>query len=300
MVIRIIGAGAVGTSVAFKLKGVSDIGFIVDESRCERYSAGLKYNGEMLGVPLYTPDECSIKADLIILAVKNFQLAGAIEEIRPFVKEESIIMSLLNGLDAEEILVHEFGPEKVIYSFITDLSSNHDGLETNCFSDGGRIVFGEKNDLVTARVEMLANLFEKAGQRYTIAKNIMHEKWWKFMLNTCFNSLSAILEADYHAISNSPDFVRGVRVIAKEVQSVAKSSGVNITQDDIEDMIKHVTRITDHGKTSMLQDVLAHRDTENNYFAGAVSRLGRKNGIPTPICDFVSILVEAKRSVLYG
>ena len=55
--------------------------------------------------------------------------------------------------------------------------------------------------------------------------------------------------------------------------------------------------LQDHGKTSMLQDVQACRETENRYFAGAVSRLGKKYSIPTPISDFVAILLEAKRYV---
>lgn len=118
------------------------------------------------------------------------------------------------------------------------------------------------------------------------------------MLNTCFNTLSAILIADYAAISSNSDFIRAVRLEAREVQTVAKKEGVIITQDDIEEMIRRVTALQDHGKTSMLQDVLSHRETENRYFAGAVSRLGKKHSVETPISDFLSILLEAKRRVL--
>ena len=118
------------------------------------------------------------------------------------------------------------------------------------------------------------------------------------MLNTCFNTLSAILEADYAAISMNNDFIRAVRIVAKEVQSVAGKEGVNLSQNDVEEMIRRVTRLRDHGKTSMLQDVLAGRNTENRYFAGAVSRLGKKHGMETPVSDFISILLEAKRKCL--
>ena len=117
------------------------------------------------------------------------------------------------------------------------------------------------------------------------------------MLNTCFNTLSAILLADYSAIANNSDFIRCVRIVAKEVQSVALAEDVILTQDDIERAIAGIVKYSDHGKTSMLQDVLAHRKTENSYFAGAVSRLGKKHGIETPICDFIQILLEAKRNV---
>lgn len=297
MKVRIIGAGAVGAVVGLKLYKHADLAFIVDEERKERYSGGLAVNGEVIDFRFLTPSEADT-ADLLIFAVKNFSLEDAADEASPFVGENTVILSLLNGIEAEEKLSERFGAEKVLYGFITDLSSVHDGTETTCFSGGGNIVFSEKDNTRSARVEEIAALFDEAGQRYTIPENIMHEKWWKFMLNTCFNTLSAILIADYAAISSNSDFIRAVRLEAREVQTVAKKEGVIITQDDIEEMIRRVTALQDHGKTSMLQDVLSHRETENRYFAGAVSRLGKKHSVETPISDFLSILLEAKRRVL--
>ena len=294
MKVRIIGAGAVGAVVADKLVRVTDTAFIVDEDRKERYKEGLLINGERVAFNLILPSAAD-KADLLIFAVKNMQLEDAIEEARPFVYENTVVMSLLNGIDAEEKLEKAYGKEKVLYAFITDLSSVHNGIETTCFSGGGTIVYGEKDNTRTKGVMDIAALFDKAGQRYVIPDDILHEKWWKFMLNTCFNTLSAILEADYAAISENTDFIRAVRVIAREVQNVAKAEGIELKQEDTEEIIKRVTSLRDHGKTSMLQDVLAGRETENRYFAGAVSRLGRKHSIPTPISDFIAILLEAKR-----
>ena len=297
MKIRIIGAGAVGIAVGWKLKAHSDLAFIVDEERKERYGNGLIYNGEHVDFRFLTPDESDI-ADLVIFAVKNMQLDDAIKEARPFIGNKTVLMSLLNGIEAESVLASAFGEEKLLYAFITDLSSVHSSFETTCFSDGGRIVFAEKHNEKTERVKAIAKLFEEAGQRYTIAEDILHEKWWKFMLNTCFNTLSAILVADYAAISSNPDFIRAVRLVAREVQRVAAAEGIALTQDDIEKMIATVTALRDHGKTSMLQDLLSGRETENRYFAGAVSRLGKKHDISTPLADFVQILLEAKRRCL--
>ena len=297
MKIRIVGAGAVGTVVAWKLCRNADLAFIVDTERKERYRDGLVVNGERIMFRTLTPDEADT-ADLLIFAVKNFQLSDAADEAEPFVGENTVILPLLNGIEAEEELSARFGSEKVLYGFITDLSSVHEGIETTCFSDGGMIVFGEKDNARTERVERIAALFSEAGQRCQIPGDILHEKWWKFMLNTCFNTLSAILVADYAAISGNRDFIRAVRLVAREVQSVGRMEGITLTQDDIEEMISRVTALRDHGKTSMLQDVLSHRETENRYFAGAVSRLGRKHSVPTPVSDFIAILLEAKRSCL--
>lgn len=297
MVVRIVGAGAVGAVVAEKLSYAADTAFIIDEERAERYASGVMLNGKNLDIPFLTAADAR-PADLIIFAVKNFSLESAMEEAEPFAGPDTILMSLLNGIDAEEAIAGKFGSERVIYAFITDLSSVHSGLDTTCFSNGGNIVFGEKNGGMSARISVLKELFERAGQRYTIPRDILHEKWWKFMLNTCFNTLSAIIDADYAAISSSRDFIRAVRLVAREVQTVAAAEGTELTQEDVEEMIRRVTALRDHGRTSMLQDVEAGRATENRYFAGAVSRLGRKHSIPVPLCDFIQIMLEARRDVL--
>ncbi len=296
MNVRIIGAGAVGAVVAWKLYRHTDMAFIVDEERSRRYSDGLIVNGERIRFSLRTPSEADT-ADLLIFAVKNFQLEDAMDEAAPFVGDSTVILPLLNGIDAERVLSGRFGSDKVLYGFITDLSSTHSGIETTCFSNGGTIVFGERDGSETGRVRAIWELFTAAGQKCIVPEDILHEKWWKFMLNTCFNTLSAILEADYAAISANGPFIRAVRLVAREVQRVASAEGVTLTQDDIEEMIRRVTALCDHGKTSMLQDVLAGRETENRYFAGAVSRLGKLHSVPTPLSDLISILLEAKRSV---
>ena len=296
MKVRIIGAGAVGSVVAWKLYRHCDMAFIVDDQRYERYSDGLVVNGSLIRFPLLRASQAD-EADLLIFAVKNFQLEDAADEAAPFVGNRTVIMSLLNGIDAERILSERFGADKMLYAFITDLSANHSGTETRCFSDGGNIVFGERDNRVSDRVREIMELFTASGQKFTVPEDILHEKWWKFMLNTCFNTLSAILDADYAAISVNGPFIRAVRLVAREVQNVAAVEGVTITQSDVEEMIRRVTALRDHGKTSMLQDVLAGRETENRYFAGAVTRLGRLHSIPTPFADFISILLEARRHV---
>ena len=142
---RIVGAGAIGAVVARKIYRHADTALIVDEERLSRYSEGLIVNGERIMFPLMTPSEADT-ADLIIFAVKNTQLDAAIAEALPFAGPDTSILPLLNGIEAEEKLGEAFGAEKVLYAFITDISSVHEGNSTTCFSDSGTIVFGERDN----------------------------------------------------------------------------------------------------------------------------------------------------------
>lgn len=292
----IIGRGSVGTNVAYNLRNVPDVSFAVDKEREFRTRSSIVFNGEKLSIPTIVPDESTGKVDLIIIAVKNFQLESTFPVIEPLLGENTIILPLLNGIESERVLSERYGEERVIYAFISNLSVVREGNNVSSFSKG-RITMGEKDNTLSERILKLKDSFEANGQDVVIPEDIHHEKWLKFMTNTCFNTLTALLEADYDATGSNRDMIRAARLIAKEVQSVGRRRGVELTSDDIETMIRNTSMLSGKGRSSMLEDMLSGRETENRYFAGSVSRMGKLYSIATPYCDLLSILVEAKRYV---
>lgn len=293
MKVRMIGAGAVGAYIGSKLFGNCDFAFIVDSERRERYRKNpLTVSGVSYDFPLVTPEEAS-KADLVIFATKNFQLDAAMESAAPFIGEGTTIISLLNGITSEEILSRRFGHSKVLYAMIR-ISSLHSGSEIRPMNPG-TIVFGEGDNSRSERVLEIASLFEKADIKYVIPDDSRHEVWWKFMLNCCVNAVSSVMDCTFHEMHDNSDLHQAFFMIGREVQAVAEKEGVVITEDDILDLKRKLNNT--NGKTSLLQDVLAGRQTENEYFCGAVSALGRKHGVPTPCNDFLSKLVEASSYV---
>lgn len=294
MRIGLVGAGAVGAVLAQKLNRVSEFYLIVDEKRKQLYQTdGIYINDEQCFFNCITKEE-SIPLDFIILAVKNYQLDEAIEEITPFVNENTILLSLLNGVESEEKLSKHFPLSKVLYAFIKGVSSVKEGNRVICFvKSGGIICFGERNNEITENIERVKTIFDKAEICYEVPLNILHEQWWKFMLNCCFNTISAILLTPYSKICTNEPLFRAVRMACSEIVKVANAEGIQLTYDDVNKVIALMETLTDEGKTSMLQDMEAGRKTENNYFCGTVIKLGKKHGIETPVCAFLYQLLEA-------
>ena len=292
----IIGRGSVGTNVAYNLRKVPDVSFAVDKEREFRTRGSIVFNGEKLSIPTFVPSKESEKADLIIVAVKNFQLDTTFPVIDPLLGDNTVILPLLNGIESEKVLGERFGEERIIYGFISNLSVVREGNNVSSFSRG-KITMGEKDNSLSDRILRIKSFFEENGQDVVVPEDIHHEKWLKFLTNTCFNTLTALLEADYDATGNNRDMIRASRLIAREVQSVGRRNGVELTSDDVETMIRNTSLLSGKGRSSMLEDMIAGRETENRYFAGAISRMGKQYSIPTPYCDMLSILVEAKRYV---
>ena len=292
----IVGRGSVGCNIAYNLRNAGDVCFAVDEGRRSKTEEKIVFNGSELDVPTIVPGKEEEKRDLIIVCVKNFHLHAALDVIAPFVGEESTILPLLNGVEAEEVLSCRFGKEKVLYGFISGLSVFRDGNNLSSFSKG-KITFGEEDNSLSPRLLSIRDYFIKNGQDVVVPSDIRHEKWLKFMTNTCFNTLTAILDATYGATSENTHMVRAARLIANEVRLVARREGVELTQEDVETMIRNTCSLTGNGRSSMLEDVSAGRETENDYFTLAISRKGKKYGIPTPYSDMAGILLEARRHV---
>lgn len=296
--VTIIGCGAVGALYGLRLHqnlGFENVRFITDEDRKERYEReGLFINGKQVTFNFVTPEKAE-KSDLVILATKNLQLEQAIVSISQAVGKQTSILSLLNGTESEILLSDAYGQEHLLYSFAVSLNSTHVGNHID-FTEEGKIVFGEKDNCISPRVEAICNLFNKAHIAYTVPQDIRLELWKKFMLNTAYNTISSLCRATYGDLKQE-SVQRLAYKVSKEVQAVGLKEGIVLTDDMIEQNYHTVTALGFAGKTSMCQDMEAGRKTENSFFCGTVVKLGKKYGIPTPTCEVLALLVEASENV---
>lgn len=277
------GLGAIGTIYADKLEkyDAKNLKVLVDESRYERYSKNpVIFNGRALNFDYILQSEEGFKADLIILATKFAGLKDAIKNIKNFVKEDTVILSLLNGVTSEDIIADVYGKDKILYSYFIGHSSVRCGNSVT-HDDVNTIVFGAENNL-GENVVAVKNFFDKVGINYKIPDDIKRSMWLKFMLNVSANQPTAILRMTFGDMFENTHFMKFAENIMREVQSVAKAEGVRNTETMVDEALKHLKTMTPEGKTSMLQDVEAGRKTEVDMFAGTVIELGKKHGIPTP------------------
>ncbi len=292
--VTIIGRGAVGAlygSILHKYLGPENVCFLVDEKRKQRYAnQSILVNNEEIAFRYATPQEAGI-SDLVIVATKNHNINEAIELMKPVVGKDTAILSLLNGIESEQVLGSAFGYEKILYSFAVGLNAVHEGNKIS-FTQAGRIVFGEKDNRETDRLKAIKKLFDDAGVGYEVPENIERNLWNKFMLNTAYNTISGLLGARYVYL-NQPAVRTLAKQVCQEVQAVGKAEGVDLPDSLVEQNHKLVISLG-QGKTSMCQDMEAKRKTESQWFTGTIVKLGLKHHIPTPVCETLSLLVQAK------
>ncbi len=291
--VLICGIGAVGSIYAQKIQKFSpdNLKILVDKSRFDKYSKNpIVFNGEELHFDYILPENNNFKADLIIIATKFNGLKDAVQNVKNFVKDDTIILSLLNGVTSESIIAKEYGWNKLLLSYFIGHSAMREGRFIT--HDGeGKIVFGSKDSDKSNEIR-LKEYFDHTGIDYKIPDDMMRALWLKFMMNVSTNQPSAILRMTFGQINSNKKFLDFAQKLMKEVELIAAAEGVKNTETMIDEALEDISQMIPEGKTSMLQDVLAGRKTEVEMFAGAMIELGKKHNIPVPYNKFMYEMFE--------
>ena len=287
--IIICGLGAVGLTYAMKLKDHCNLWILVDKERLERYSKNRPtFNNEEQSFNYILPDQ-KFPADLIIISTKASGLDSAIENIKNYVTPQTRILSLLNGISSEEKIKQAYPNSIVLKSYFIGHSAVRNN--NNVIQDGvGEIVFEQD--------EKLAKFFDEIKLDYSIPKDIDYALWLKFTMNIFSNQTSAILGLTFGEMKNNPVFIEYAKKLINEVKLIAEKKGVKNLENLEKDALYSLSRMCDEGKTSMHQDILAHRKTEVDIFAGEIIKLGKELNIQTPYNQVLYDLIKIKEETL--
>ena len=304
--VALIGLGAIGCSIARELQravGADNFRVIAGGARGDRIqNQGVWINGEHCRFAVTPPAARTSPADLVIVAVKYPALPQAIRDIANQVGPDTMILSLLNGVTSEREIAAVYGWEHMLYGLVRRSVVMQGNVCT--FDAWGTYYFGEKtNQMRSERVQAMCRLFDKAGIHWEVPQDVVREQWFKFLGNIGENQTSAILGIPYgawHTDGNDANWVR--EAACREVIAVAQKLGIDLGEADLARQRAVIKSVPAQGKTSMLQDIEAGRPTEVDMFAGALCRMGRECGVPTPVNELlyhmIRVLEQKNRDAL--
>jgi 2-dehydropantoate 2-reductase len=299
--VLIAGAGSIGLAVAERIfsSDPSCVSILAKGGRLERYRRdGLFVNGRRIDFRF--GDEKPV--DLIIVACKFHHLDEVIEDIRPYIKSDTIILSLLNGISSEEIIGKTFGRDRLPLAMILGTDAFHRGTET-VYTKPGIIHFGDASGNNGEREKSLAEFFRRVKVPFELQGNMKRMYWYKFMINVGVNQITAVFRLPYGAIQtngNAGELLEArslIEMAMREVIAVANAEGIDLNEGDFNSWYKTVNALDVKSTTSMCQDVLAERKTEVEMFALAMMDLGKKHRIPVPVNEtlYLALRIIEKR-----
>lgn len=290
--VALIGLGGIGGYLASNLQrviGKENVRIIAGGARKERIEKnGLIVNGEPMLFHVVAPEEETGYADLVIIITKSLGLREAVLQVKNQVGPNTIIMSPLNGIESEDIVAETYGYERILYSLarVSVTVTNQNELHFN--PSFAHMEFGEKiNEIDSERVVAVKTLFENAGIKSIIQKDMIFALWHKFMCNVAENQIAAILKIPFGAW-HCDEHANHLREMAmREVIAIANKKGISLGEQDMVEQGERLKKINKDGRPSTLQDIEAGRKTEVDMFAGTVMRLGKEVGVATPVNEFM-------------
>ena len=284
--VAILGAGAMGAVYASRFYAMdpTSVAFVASGERAARLQRdGVSVNDTPYAIPVLTPESPASPADLILVALKQYHLEAALPDLAPFVGPHTVFVSVMNGLDSEAMIGARYGMDKLLYAIAVGIDAQRQGNDIH-YSKIGTLFFGEAdNTTLSERVRSIQALFDRASIPYQTPADMIERMWWKFMINVGVNQASAVLGAPYGVFQTSPHAQAIMEAAMREVIAVAQASGVALKTEELNNWYTFLNTLHPQGKTSMLQDIDAGRETEVDIFAGKMVALGQQLDIPTPV-----------------
>ncbi|HBS88177.1 MAG: 2-dehydropantoate 2-reductase [Bacteroidetes bacterium GWF2_38_335] len=293
MKIAIIGAGGVGGYFGARMaKAGFDVTFL---ARGEHLKA-IKKNG--LTVKSISGDFHlnNVKAtdniqdlkeiDLVILAVKAWQIKEIRDDIKTIIHSNSTIIPLQNGVLATEELMESIDKSNILGGLCRIISKIEAPGVINHFGVTPAIVFGELNKSDSERTRNLKTIFDKAEIGSKISNDIESEIWKKFIA-ICVSGLLAVTKTTYGELRELRETRQMMIDLLNEIYLISQKAGVAIESGFVEKSVSFIETFPYDSTSSLTRDVWEGRPSEIDYQNGTVIKLGEKYGVETPVNRFI-------------
>lgn len=289
MEIIVLGAGAIGSLYGAMLASANQVTLVgrADHVRAIEEN-GLRVEGieaRTVRVRAATRVEELKSNSLILLTTKVPATASALESVAPLVRDDTTIVALQNGLDADEIARGALGGCGVVLRGISQFGA--------IFERPGAIRYMVKGYTLLEDHErslQIANVLTAAGLDCRITSNIETEVWRKLVFNCVVNPITTILGSEVGQIVD-PDLNRLKQLVIDECVAVATAEGISLGTDLMAEI--DAAYAGSPNIVSMQQDLLRRRPTEIDYLNGAVAALGARHGLACPVNDGLTKIIRA-------
>ena len=307
-IIAIVGAGAVGGYYGARVaQNGHDVHFLLrsDFEAVKSKGWSIKSIAGDFDLPpdrfhAYNDPRRMPPADLIVVTLKSTSSEQFEPLIRPLLKDDSVILTLQNGLGNEERIADLFGPKRVLgglaYVCTTRVAP---GQIHHTFN--GKIQLGEFTGNSSDRPRDIAKLFEVSNVTAEVLSNFRWGKWRKLVWNVPFGGLGALLDLHTDQLLADPKGVQLVRALMQEVIDAAAALGHQMAPDLIKQMIPY-TEAMGHYRSSMQVDRNESRPMEVEAILGEPLRQARQAGVQMPklasLYELLSILDSRRGAIL--
>ena len=227
-------------------------------------------------------------AEAVLVAVKSWQTEEAARALRPTVGPRTSVLSLQNGATAAEeigavlgmapmlggvcrIMAYLLGPGRI----------THAGIEP-------AVVVGELDGTRSERAQAVVAAFQGCqGVTATLSDDVRRDIWTKFLFISAVSAVGAVTRAPADRFMVVPETRRLLEAALREVETLARTRGIALADDVVAKSLSFVDGLPPGATASMQRDIMEGRPSELDAQSGAIVRMGRESGVPTPAHEYL-------------
>lgn len=289
----VVGAGAVGGYFGGRLleKG-ADVTFLVREGRRRNLQEkGLvihsDYGNTTLSPKTIIAGEEVELYDVILLSTKAYHLDNAIDDIRPYVGKNTMVIPLLNGMAHYNKLDEQFGREKVIGGLCY--------IEATLDSEGAVIqkgplhmlVYGERSGQESERIIKLADALKGTKADFQLSSTIIEDLWHKYLFIATMSGITTLMRAPIGPICKHPSGMETIKQLTKEIIDVMNGAGAPISNELETIQMEKIAHLAPEMKSSMQRDMEKGLPVEADHLHGYLLEIAKTADLPVPVLESV-------------
>ncbi|MBT8272182.1 MAG: 2-dehydropantoate 2-reductase [Bacteroidia bacterium] len=238
-------------------------------------------------------------ADLIILAVKSWQVQEVAQQIKPIVGENTIVLPLQNGADNADKLRAVLDPKNVLAGLCRIVARiEAPGVIDHFAFQEPEIIFGEYDGSKSKRLDAIKAIFDRAGINSKISDNIHLDIWRKFLFITTVSGIGALTRSSFGEMREDEHIRSIMYQTANEIVVIANAKNIPLGNEDIEKTFAAIDNTIFNTTASMQRDIMEGRPSELEDFNGYIVKMGKQLHINTTANSFIynCLALQEKRA----
>ena len=295
----VVGAGGVGGYFGGRLAAAGyDVAFIARGAHLAAIrDDGLRIESALgdarIQPAVATDDPATIgPLDVVLVTVKLWDTEAAIRTAAPLVGPETAVISLQNGVDAEDRLVETLGAARVLGG-VSQIAAvierpgviRHTGTMAT-------VIAGELDGRKSRRVAALVEALAEAGVDAKLSGDITRRIWEKFVSLVGMSALTSVTRLPIGPVRETPETREFLAEVMSETWAVGRAKGVALDDDLVANRIAFIDTLPAEMTSSMAGDLARGNRLELDWLSGTVVRLGAELGVPTPTNAFVTAALK--------
>ena len=306
MRIAMMGSGGIGGYFGGRIAaaGGADVTFIARGRHLDAIrQSGMKIDSAELGDAVVHPAQVTDDPadvgpmDYVIMGVKLWDTEETGRAIAPMLGPDTAVLSLQNGVDGDDILAPIVGRDRLIGGVAFIASSISEPGTIKHVGTMQRIVMGDADGGSSARVTALHETMKAGGIDAEISDDVERTIWEKFVFLVGMSSTTTLMNSEIGPIRSDPEGREFLHKVFREVTAVGRARGVDLPEDFGDTRLDFADAVPAEMTTSMHHDLKAGNRLELPWLAGAVVRMGRETGVPTPVCQTVYAALLPKAGI---